>query len=97
MGRNTRSMLVGYGFYIGCVVVVLSLRSQFGSGFELTQTVLRRLLYLATLSVWCVGMWSYASDPVPNMFIEADYDRISEQTSRAFGRLRQHLTQSWRT
>jgi hypothetical protein len=96
MGRNTRSMLVGYGFYIGFVVIALSLRSQLGQAFEETRTMMQRLAYLATLVVWCAGMWSYSRDPVPDIAIGADYDRISEQTSRAFGRLRQHMTQSWR-
>jgi len=96
MGRNTRSMLVGYGFYIGCVVIALSLRSQLGQSFERSKDVLQRLAYLGTLMVWCSGLWSYAPNPVPTNLIEADYDRISEQTSRAFGRLRQHMTQSWR-
>jgi hypothetical protein len=96
MGRNIRSMLVGYGFYIGCAVIALSLRSQFGVPFEQTRTLIQRLAYLTALTVWCAGLWSYAPNPVPDTLIEVDYDRISAQTSRAFGRLREHVIQSWR-
>jgi len=96
LGRNVRSMLAGYGFYIGCVVIALSLRSQWGENFERGKDLLQRSAYLTSLAVWCVGMWSYSRNPVPETLIEADYNRISEQTSRAFGRLREHVTQSWR-
>jgi hypothetical protein len=96
MGRNIRSILMGYGFYIGCHVIALSFRSQFGNSIEVWRDLMQRLAYLTALIVWCVGVWSYAPNPVPNNLIESDYDRISAQTSRAFGRLREHVTQSWR-
>ena len=96
IGRNTRAMLVGYGFYIGCMVISLSLRSQLGAAFDATRILLEPLGYLTTLFVWCAGIWSYSRNPVPNILIETDYHRISEQTSRAFGRLRTHVTHSWR-
>jgi len=96
LGRNTRSILMGYGLYIGCHVIALGFRSQFGTSVEMWRDLLQRLAYLAALIIWCVGMWAYAPNPVPNNLIEADYDRISERTSRAFGRLRAHVLQSWR-
>ena len=88
---------MGYGLYIGCHVIALSFRFQFGNSAEVWRELLQRLAYIAALAVWCAGMWSYTPNPVADTLIEADYDRISEQTSRAFGRLRQHVTQSWRT
>ncbi len=97
MGRNVRAMLAGYGFYIGCVVIALSLRSQWGQAFERSKDLLERFAYLTTLTLWCAGMWSYSRNPAPDTWIEVDYDRISEQTSRAFSRLREHMMQSWRS
>jgi hypothetical protein len=96
MGRNARSMLAGYAFYVGCMVIALSLRSQWGDGFQRSKDLVDRLGYITALLVWCGGMWSYSRDPAPEALIETDYDQISAQTSRAFGRLRQHVTQSWR-
>jgi hypothetical protein len=97
LGRNIRSMLAGYGLYLVCAVIALSLRSQLGGAFETARTLLQRLAYTTSLAVWCVGMWSYYRNPVfPDTWIDRDYNRISEETSRAFGRLREHVTQSWR-
>jgi hypothetical protein len=96
LGSNVRAMLGGYGLYIGCVVIALSLRSEWGDAFERGKDYLQRSSYLVTLGVWCVGMWSYHPNQVLNHFIESDYERLSEQTSRAFGRLRQHVLESWR-
>ena len=96
LGRNVRAMLAGYGLYIGCTVIALSLRSQMGDAFERGKDYLQRSAYLVSLGVWCLGMWSYSKNPVPDRLLELDYERISAQTSRAFGRLRQHVTQSWR-
>jgi hypothetical protein len=96
MGRNIRSMLVGYGFYIGCSAVTLSLHSRLANGFGDFLSLSQRSAYTITLAVWSAGMWSYSSNPAPDQAMECDYDRVSEQTIRALGQLRNHLIHSWR-
>ncbi len=94
-GRNLRWMLAGYAVHLGSQIALLSVLSVWGD-WPWGRQVLPTVEYCATLIVWCIGMWSYAPNPVPELTLERDYQRISGQTVRAFGRLREHLTQSWR-
>ena len=95
-GRNIRFMLLGYAIYLGSQVMRLSLPTGSGVLIREAVPVLSGLEYCATLAIWCVGMWSFAPNPVPDLALERDYERISGQTIRAFMRLREHLNQSWR-
>lgn len=96
MGRNVKLMLWGYGTYLGVYVVLLTVRSEWGSSFDAFESVLPPLAYCVTLVVWCVGMWSFEPNPKPDLTLEQDYDRLSRQTGRALVRLRDHLMESWR-
>ena len=97
LGRNLWSMLIGYGLLIASSVITLTLTSLFAHLNEWQWwAVPPQLEYCATLMVWCVGLWSYApSRSAPGIELERDYRRISAQTTRAFGRLRDHLLQPW--
>jgi hypothetical protein len=96
MGRNIRSMLVGYAFYIGCKAVALSLQPRWGDGPGTVLDLVHRLGYSVALATWVVGMWSYSPNPAPDNSLECDYERVSEHTIRALGKLRNHLIHSWR-
>jgi hypothetical protein len=97
LGRNLRSMLIGYGLLVGTGVVTLTLGSLFAQINQWKWWALpTQVEYCATLVVWCVGMWSYAPNPTPGIALELDYERISARTTRAFGRVRDHVAQSWR-
>jgi hypothetical protein len=96
MGRNIRYMLAGYGLYIGCAVIGFGLRAQWGQVFEIGRYQVQQVAWNITSMIWFAGMWSYSENPVPDMSLECDYDRISQDTVRALGRLRSHVTQSWR-
>jgi len=96
LNRNVRAMLSGYGVYVGSMIITRTVQSVWGSINSPWWTVPRQLAYCVTLFAWCVGMWSYSRNPVPDMRLELDYQRISGQTLRAFGQLREHLIQSWR-
>jgi hypothetical protein len=95
IGRNIRSMLMGYGSYIGWSALTLSLYSRWGDNGSVLD-LLRRFGYTVTLAMWAVGMWSYSPNLAPDNSLECDYDRISEHTIRALGQLRNHLIHSWR-
>ena len=96
MGRNIRLMLMGYGFYIVCGAVTLSLHSRLGESSGNVLGLVNRLGYSVTLAAWVGGMWSYSPEPAPDNSLECDYDRVSEHTIRALGQLRNHLIHSWR-
>jgi hypothetical protein len=96
IGRNMRAMLLGYGLYIGCSAVTLSVYSRWGADIGSVLDLVRRFEYTVTLAIWSVGMWSYSRNPAPDNSLECDYNRISEHTMRALGQLRNHLIHSWR-
>ena len=97
LNRNVRSMLSGYGVYVGSMIIIRTAQSIWGSGDNLWWTVGKQLAYGTALVTWCIGLWSDSRNPTPDMRLERDYERISGQTLRAFGQLREHLIQSWRT
>ena len=95
LGRNLLWMLVGYGALVASGVITLTLSSQFAHINWSWWSLPIQIEYCATLTAWCVGLWSYAPNPAPGVALQQDYDRISAQTSRAFGRVRDHLLQPW--
>jgi hypothetical protein len=95
LGRNVRSMLTGYGLMVGSGVITFTLASVFSHVDWTWVAVPLQLEYCVTLVIWCVGMWSYAPNPNLEMALERDYERISAHTAKAFGRLRDHLLESW--
>ena len=97
LNRNVRSMLSGYGIYVGSMIIIRTAQSVWGSADNLWWAVAKQLAFCTTLLAWCIGLWVNSRNPVPDMRLERDYERISGQTLRAFGQLREHLIQSWRT
>ena len=97
MGRNLRWMLRGYGVYIGSSIVSQTLQAQSRNIAAFGWALATQIEYCITLTVWCVGLWSFAPNPAPDAAMERDYERISSQTARAMGRLRAHLMQAWRS
>jgi len=97
MGRNLRYLLLGYGFYVGASIMTRTLRSLSPNSQADWWSFPSPIEYCATLVIWCVGMWSYYPNPAHDSGIGRDYDRISGQTLRALGRLRNHLSESWRS
>jgi len=91
LGSNLRGITLGYGFFIASDLINLSLRMQLGMMFQQWWGHLRPLIYLISLIVWCVTLWSYQPNPAPCPGLEEDYEWISGQTVRAFARARNYL------
>jgi hypothetical protein len=96
LNRNVRSMLTGYGLFVGATIIIRTAQSVWGPLDSPWWALPKQLVFCLTLLAWCVGMWSRSLNPVPDMRLEQDYERVSRQTLRAFGQLREHLIQSWR-
>jgi hypothetical protein len=96
IGRNIRSMLTGYGFFLGSAIVTLTLRARWGEAFQRNWDLLQRIGWFIVLAAWSLVSWSDSRDPVVESLIEDDYQQISQRTTRAMGQLRNHLTHSWR-
>ena len=96
IGHNLWALLTGYSFYVGANIVSLTVTSRWHRDMWAIWAVLPQIEYCITLIVWCVGMWAYFPNPMPDSALECDYEHVSAQTARAFGRLRTHLIHSWR-
>jgi hypothetical protein len=96
IGRNIRAMLTGYGFFLGCAIITLTLRARWGEAFQREWDAVQRIGWFMVLAAWSLISWSDSREPVAESLIEDDYQHISRRTFRAMGQLRNHLTHSWR-
>ena len=91
VGRNLRGIAIGYCFFIGTSVLNLSFLSYFGPSFQPWWQRSQPLAYCASLIIWCVTLWSYSPNPVPNDRMQRDYQRFADQTAKSIARLRRYL------
>ena len=96
LGRNVAGLLYGYTLFISAAVANLALRSVLGPGFHIWWSVLQPLVYVVTTVVWCVGLWSRETNPLPGSKLEQDYERLSRQTIAGIARLRARLVDGLR-
>ena len=88
LGRNLLGLIGGYSFWVGLNVVNLALWFLPGNGFSV---FLRRLLpitYVATLTIWCLALWSSQPEPAQSAenAIERDYELLAAKTRAALAR-----------
>jgi hypothetical protein len=91
LGSNLRGIIFGYGLFVAADLINLSLRMHLGTTFQMWWSHLRPLVYLISLAIWCVTLWSYQPNPAPCPDLEEDYDWISRQTLNSFTRVRNYL------
>lgn len=90
IGRNLRGIVLGYGVFVGTLVINNTLWSQFGDRFQLWLQYSESAAYLVTLLIWCAALWSYHPNPAParEIEIESDYEWLSARTAQAVSRAR---------
>jgi len=81
-GRNLLGLTVGYSFLVGLDVMNLALLSFPGNELLI---VIRRLLpvtFVATLTIWCVTLWSPQPEPAQPVEseLERDYGLLAART-----------------
>lgn len=99
LGRNLKGILIGYGIFVGVSVTILTLRFSFGDRLQLVYRYLPSFTYFAVLIIWCVALWSYHANPVPETKpgLEHDYQSLALGTRRLLVRARTHLTRAVRS
>lgn len=65
LGRNLKSILLGYGLYIGSSLLLLSMTVQFPHYFGRGWNPVPALCYGASLVIYLVGLWNYDPPPQP--------------------------------
>jgi len=97
LGRNARSLAIGYGLYLGARMVTLNPFFQGGIYSQVWAGLLAQIAWDVATVIWCVGMWSPSATRLPVKSLQCDYERTSRQTIRALGQIRSHLVHSWRS
>jgi len=87
-GRNLKGLIFGYGFFIATTITNIAIRSQRGNELSLLMRKLQPVIYLVTLTIWCVALWSHQPEPQPDprVRIERDYQVLAEQTRMMLAR-----------
>jgi hypothetical protein len=74
-GRNLLGILSGYSFWVGINVVALALVFSDGGGFSAgMRNLFLPLVFVTTLAIWAVMLWSVRPEPVPPMSKELDHE-----------------------
>lgn len=95
LGRNVWSMLAGYGLLIASNAIILTTYFSFPHVEWKWLSLFIQVEYCGTLAVWYIGMRSYSPNPISDIALERDYERIYAYTARSLNRLRAHLTKGW--
>ena len=95
LGRNVWAVLTGYGLLVAFDAIIFTLRFLLPHVEWKWWSLLNQVEYCGTLTIWCVGMRSYSPNPISEIALERDYERILAHTARSLSRLRSHLTQGW--
>jgi len=98
LGRNLRSLVLGYGIFLATSVVNLAIRGQLGERFQPTWQFLQPSLYIFVLCVWSVGMWRYSPVDLPRntLQIQEDYERLTRSTRSRLRELRTRVNKGIR-
>ena len=87
-GRNLKGLIFGYGFFIATTITNIAIRSQPGNELSLLMRKLQPVIYLVTLTIWSVALWSHQPEPQPDprVRIERDYQVLAGQTRMMLAR-----------
>lgn len=98
LGRNLLGMILGYGLYIGAVVVNLAIQSYLWATSGVWWESAQPIAYVVSLGVWCATLWSYQPNPqfVREVRLETDYQLMAGYTTQALVRARNSLVRAVR-
>jgi hypothetical protein len=87
-GSNLLGLIIGYSFWVGLNVVNLALMFLPGNEFSVLPRRLEPVSYVATLTIWCVALWSSRPEPVQPRegAIERDYELLAAKTRSILAR-----------
>ena len=99
LGPNLLGMIVGYSFWVGINVVNFALLFLPGNEFSALARGLVPITYVATLTIWCVALWSSRPEPVQptESAIERDYGVLVGKTRSMLARTSDRLVRVMRS
>jgi hypothetical protein len=99
IGKNMRGMILGYGLYVGALLVGMAIRSYAGVPLPGSwNVIMQQASYIAALLAWTAALWSYHPNPVPDSSIrlEEDYEAFAGRTRATLSAMRIHLVKAAR-
>jgi hypothetical protein len=99
MGKNLKGMVCGYGLCLATSLMTLALRAYLGPVFNSAWAFIQPFVYMVSLLVWVVMLWSYHPDPFPEAGIrlEEDYEAFAERTRDMVGAMRTQFVKAARS
>ena len=93
IGQNLRGIILGYGFFIGTLVINNTLWSTLGDTYQKWLQYSQTITWLITSLIWSAMLWSYHPNPTPEsaIEIERDYERLSARTAQNLAKVRGYL------
>jgi hypothetical protein len=98
LGPNLLGLIIGYSFWVGLNVINLALVFLLDNEFSAFARRLVPITYVATLTIWCVALWSSRPEPVQPTegAIERDYDLLAGKTRSILARTSDRLVRAIR-
>lgn len=99
LSRNLRGILFGYGIFLGCSIIQLTIMDRFPEKIQAVWFYMQPVSYLIVLTVWAAALWNCSPEPVIDRRIrlEEDYRVLREATLRRFQRSRDALDKAVRS
>jgi len=88
LGPNLLGLIIGYSFWVSLNVANFALLFLPGHEFSALPRRLVPITYVATLTIWCVALWSSRPEPVQPTegAIERDYELLAAKTRSILAR-----------
>ena len=98
LGPNLLGLIIGYSFWVGLNVINLALVFLPDNAFSALARRLEPMVYVTTLTIWCVALWSRRPEPVQPTHgaIERDYDLLATKTRSVMARTSNRLVRAMR-
>jgi hypothetical protein len=98
ISRNLQGLIFGYALFTASIVIGLTFVSHPQSGFALLMRKLEPIVYVVSLMIWSIALWSPSPEPAvsTNCGIERDYKSLVQETRSMLLRARTHLVRTAR-
>ena len=90
LGRNLKGMLLGYGAYLGILIMELAGQTYLGPRYDATWRAIGSYLMFIPTTIWLATLWSYhpAPDAATSTAQESDYESLARRTKSMIGSIR---------
>lgn len=90
LGRNLKGMIMGYGAYLGMLIMELAGQTYMGPRYDAAWRAVSPYLTFIPMTIWVATLWSYHPPPevVPSTQADADYESLARRTKTMIGSIR---------